>query len=85
MELERFAEQLFFRSSLKDEKRRLDEPREAIAGMWVVNKLSEAVESSLALSEILQVLWKLLTIRISNENLDRLLMIRLLQGVVIKR
>lgn len=78
-------EQLFFRSSLKEEKRRLGKPREAIAGTWVVNKLSEAVESDLALSEILQVLWKLLTIRISNENLDRLLMIRLLQGAVIKR
>lgn len=41
----------------------------------MVNKLSEAVESGLALSEILQVLWKLLTMRTSNENLDRLLMI----------
>lgn len=53
--------------------------------MWVVNKLSEAVESGLALSEILQASWKLLTVRISNENLDRLLMIQLLQGPVIKR
>jgi len=78
-------EQLFFRSFQKEEKRRLGKTREAIAGMWVVNKLSEAVESGLALSEILQALWKLLTIRISNEKLDRLLMIRLLQGTVIKR
>lgn len=77
-------EQLFFKSSLKKEKRGPGKPREAIAGMWVVNKLSEVVESGLALSEILQALWKLLTIRISNENLDRLLMIQL-QGAVIKR
>lgn len=78
-------EQLFFKSSLKKEKGGLGKPREAIAGMWVVNKLSETVESGLALSEILQASWKLLTIRISNENLDRLLMIQLLQGPVIKR
>lgn len=78
-------EQLFFKSSLKKEKRGLGKPGEAIAGMWVVNKLSEAVESGLALSEILQASWKLLTIRISDENLDRLLMIQLLQGPVIKR
>lgn len=46
-------EQLFFKSSLKKEKRGLGKHRKAIAGMWVVNKLSEAVESGLALSDIL--------------------------------
>lgn len=78
-------EQLFFRSSLKEGKRRLGKAREAIAGLWVVNKLSGSVESGLALSEILQGLRKLSATRVSNENLDRLLMIRVLQGVVIKR
>lgn len=37
------------------------------------------------MGEILQALWKLLTIRISNENLDRLSTIQLFRGVAIKK
>lgn len=43
--LQRFREQLFLRSSLKEEKQRLGKPSKATASMWVVNKLSQAVNS----------------------------------------